>query len=389
VTSDQPHSSSRPPAATESLRVLHCLWSGRTGGAERAVYQLVREQLRGGSVAPAVLFAQGRGPYWERMNALDCPTFAADLPHSRAFGRIGSVVKLMRPYDLVHFHAAEPLFLLASLRCRGQLRVYTHRGGIATRYALRKRLRYAVTGAVLRRSFHGLSGNTAHAARSAGELFGMDPSRFAVTYNGIEFDLLTPTRAPGEVRAALGLEPDTFVLGTSANLKAWKRVDRLLYALAAVPRQELRLLIVGDGEERPRLEALAERLGVQPRTVFTGLQDEVADLVQSMDAFCLPSDSRESFGNAAVEAMGLGVPTIIFADGGGTTEHIAAGQTGFIVNDEAGLREILIRLLDDRELRASVGAAGSAAVRARYTPEEAARRYEQLYAAAVERGRQS
>ena len=51
------------------------------------------------------------------MVALGCPTFAVDLPHSRAFGRIGSVVKLMRPYDLVHFHAAEPLFLLASLRC--------------------------------------------------------------------------------------------------------------------------------------------------------------------------------------------------------------------------------------------------------------------------------
>ena len=136
----------------------------------------------------------------------------------------------------------------------------------------------------------------------------MDPSQFAVTYNGIEFDLLKPTRAPAEVRAELGLGPDNFVLGTSANLKAWKRIDRLLHALAAVRRPELRLLIVGDGEERPRLEALADRLGVRSRTVFTGLQDKVADFVQSMDAFCLPSDSRESFGNSAVEAMGLGRP---------------------------------------------------------------------------------
>ena len=387
MISDKPHSSSSPPAETARLRVLHCLWSGNTGGAERAVYQLVREQMREGSIEPSVLFAQGSGPYWERMVALGCPVLAVDLPHSRAFARIGSVVKLMRPYDLVHFHAAEPLFLLASLRCSGQVRVYTQRGGIATSYPVRKRLRYAVTSAVLRRSFHGLSGNTAHGARSAAELFRMDPSRFATTYNGIEFDLFKPTRAPADVRAEFGFEPDDFVLGTSANLKAWKRVDRLLYALAAVQRPELRLLIVGDGEERPRLEALADRLGVRSRTVFTGLQDNVADFVQAMDAFCLPSDSRESFGNSAVEAMGLGLPTIIFADGGGTTEHIEDGRTGFVVNDEAGLRDILVRLMDDRDLRASIGAAASTAVRERYTPEKAARRYEQLYAAAVERSR--
>ena len=128
------------------------------------------------------------------------------------------------------------------------------------------------------------------------------------------------------------------MLGTASTLKDWKRVDRLVHALAAVDRPELRLLIVGDGAERRRLEELVDRLGVRSRTLFTGLQTDVANLVQCMDAFCLPSNGRESFGNAAVEAMALGVPTIVFADGGGTTEHIDDGTTGFIVADDAELR---------------------------------------------------
>ncbi len=370
-----------PTAPTSSLRVLHCLWSGETGGTERAVYQLVREQIRAGPVAPGVLFARGAGPYYQRMVELGCPTFSAGLQHGHAFTRVGALAASMRPYDLVHFHSAEPLLMLASTRCRGQRRVYTHRGGI-TLYSARKRLHYAATGTLLRRSFHGLSGNTIHAARCAAALFAIDASRFAVTYNGVEFDLLRPTRTAADVRAALGLDADSFVLGTAANLKPWKRVDRLLRVLAAVPRPELRLLIVGDGNDLPRLQALAGRLGVASRTVFAGLQSEVGDVLQVMDAFCLPSTGLESFGNAAVEAMGSGIPTIVFADGGGTVEHIATGRTGFVVDDEPQLREVLVRLLDDRELAASVGAAGRAVVRARYTPQEAARRYERLYAAA-------
>ena len=374
-----PVTGSGPP-----LRVLHCVWDGNVGGLERAVYQLVREQQRGATESPGVLFAQPGGVYWERMIALGCPTLSADLPNSRTVRRLGAIAELMRPFDLVHIHAPEPMFILASLRCRGQLRVFTQRGGLAERYPLKKRVRQSLNGRILRRSFHGLSGNTAHAAMAAGEIYGIDASRFSVTYNGLEFDLLEPTRPVEEVRAELDLSPDSFILGTASTLKDWKRVDVLVRALAAVPRPELRLVIVGDGAERTRLEALADRLGVRSRTVFTGLRSDVGNVLQCMDAFCLPSNARESFGNAAVEAMAVGLPTIVFADGGGTTEHITAGRTGFIAQDEADLHAVLSRLLDDPDLCAAVGAAGRVAVRERYTPAAAAGRYHQLYAAAVD-----
>jgi len=369
----------------EPLRILHCLWSGETGGAERAVYLLVREQLRAGSVAPSVLFAKRGGPNWDRIIELGCPTVTLDLPHGRAIHRMGDIAKAMSPYDIVHFHSAEPMLMLASLRNPQLRRVYTHRGGLID-YPARKRLQYAATGALLKRRFHGLSGNTAHAARCAGELFGIDPSRFRVTYNGIDFGLLEPRRHAADVRAELGLEDADFVLGTSANLRPWKRIDRLLRISAALQRPQLRLLIVGDGIDRPRLEALAHSLGVASRTVFAGRQADVADFLQVMDAFCLPSMEMESFGNAAVEAMGVGVPTIVFADGGGMIEHIDDGRTGFVVAHEQELNALVTRLLDDREqLGRAVGERGREAVRSKYAPVDAERRYEQLYLSAAGR----
>ena len=93
-----------------------------------------------------------------------------------------------------------------------------------------------------------------------------------------------------------------------------------------------------------------------------------------------------SVGNAAVEAMGVGVPTIVFADGGGMIEHIDDGRTGFVVAHEQELNALVTRLLDDREqLGRAVGERGREAVRSKYAPVDAERRYEQLYLSAAGR----
>src|SRR6185503_21350953 len=91
------------------LRVLHCLWNGEVGGAERAVHLLVREQMRGPGLAPALLFAQGRGHYWEEAKRLGWPVITLDLPNGHALGHLRQVAAAMRPFDLHHFHSAETL----------------------------------------------------------------------------------------------------------------------------------------------------------------------------------------------------------------------------------------------------------------------------------------
>jgi glycosyltransferase involved in cell wall biosynthesis len=367
----------------EPLRVLHCLWDGETGGAERAVYQLVGAQLESERVEPAIAFAQGHGPYWEAARALDCPVVDLGLPHGHSFGSLPKVARAIRGHAIHHFHSAEPLLMSASLACRSARRVYTHRGGI-TNYPLRKRLQYRATGAVLRRGFHAFSGNTAHAAACAAKLFGIEQRRFAVTYNGIDFTLLEPRIEATAVRDEFRIAPAEFVLGTAANLRRWKRIDCLLRLLVHPATRGIRLLILGDGPDRGRLEGIAEELGLGNRAIFAGVQRHVGDYLQVMDAFCLPSTGLESFGNAAVEAMAAGIPTIVFTDGGGLLEHVEPGVTGFAVTDEGELRSVVSRLVEDEVLRERIGSSGQEATRAKYTLAHSTQRFESLYMSALQ-----
>jgi glycosyltransferase involved in cell wall biosynthesis len=381
---DHPASSERElsVAVGERIRVLHCLWSGEVGGTERAVYQLVREQMKDPGLEPALLFARSQGVYWEKAGSLGCTVVTLGLPHGHAVGRLPHVAAAMRGFDIHHFHSAEPLLMFGSARCRGAGRVYTHRGGLID-YPFAKRLQYEASGVILRRYFSAFSGNTAHAARSAARLYRLPEDRFRLTYNGLDFDLLTPDRDAASVRSELALSSDDFVLGTAANLKPWKRIERLVDAVAALSDSRLRLVILGQGPERARLEDRVRQYAISSQVVFAGLQPHPGDYLQVMDAFCLPSMGLESFGNAAVEAMAQGIPTIVFADGGGLVEHIQDRETGFVVSNQAELELTIRRLIADDDLREHVGANGRRAVRERYSSATAARSYRSLYTEAL------
>ena len=142
-------------------------------------------------------------------------------------------------------------------------------------------------------------------------------------------------------------------------------------------------MIVGDGEERGRLEALAGALGIGASVHFVGRQVRPWDYFQVMDVFSLPSMELESFGNAAVEAMALGLPTIVFADGGGLLEHVEHGRTGIVVETQSELEQVIGRLMSDDALRAELGAQARLTVRARYSLRRAADAYDAVYAEAI------
>jgi glycosyltransferase involved in cell wall biosynthesis len=225
-----------------------------------------------------------------------------------------------------------------------------------------------------------VTGNTSWAAEVATELFALESKpQVSVVYNGIEWELLDLSRGLQLSRDDIGVPEGALLVGTDANLRALKRVDLLVRALLCVP--DAFLLVIGDGPERTRLEQLAADLGVASRTQFVGRQVNVVDYLVLCDVFSLPSGPEESFGNSAVEAMGLGLPTIVLSDGGGLVEHVVHGETGVIADDPRDLGEWLTRL-HDPALRARLGAEGKVAVRRKYTIERMVAGYAQVYAEA-------
>jgi len=187
----------------------------------------------------------------------------------------------------------------------------------------------------------------------------------------------------------LGLSlDDAVIIGTSGQLRDWKRIDLLLRACALLRPSSFWLLVLGDGPARKQLENLANELGIGHRTVFTGMKEQVGDYLSLMDIFVLPSLGLESFGNAAVEAMSQAIPTIVFKDGGGLLEHIEDKVSGYIVSSVDELGQRLKWLMENESLRREVGQHANDFVRSHYSVERMVTSYDALYQLAIDRKQQ-
>jgi glycosyltransferase involved in cell wall biosynthesis len=209
---------------------------------------------------------------------------------------------------------------------------------------------------------------------------GVPGERILVLPNGVDLQQHRPA-SPEErerLRGRLGLPAQGFVGTFVGRLHPVKDVDTLLESAARVP--ELTLLVVGDGPERARLEALSARLGVAARVRFLGQSSEVAAFLRASDAFLL-STHGEGMSNALLEGMACGLPCLASRSVGGAAELLEPGRGMLLPDGDAQAWAAAIRrLVDEPALRQSIGTAAAAFVAAELSLEAAADRLAQAYA---------
>ena len=158
------------------------------------------------------------------------------------------------------------------------------------------------------------------------------------------------------------VRPAVFTISTAARLIERKKVHVLIDAFAAFCREvpEARLVVIGDGPERLRLERLAAELGAAPAVHFTGhvSHREVVTRIAETHVFVLPS-IRESLGTVYFEAMSRGVPVVGTA-GEGIADFIVDGEDGFLVppNDSGALVRVMRALCGSPDLSRRIAEAG-------------------------------
>jgi N-acetyl-alpha-D-glucosaminyl L-malate synthase BshA len=165
-----------------------------------------------------------------------------------------------------------------------------------------------------------------------------------------------------------------------SNFRPVKRVDDVVAVFARLQASRpLRLQLVGDGPERPRIEADVAARGLAGAVEFTGERADLPAVLREADVFLLPSET-ESFGLAALEAMACGVPVVASAVGG-LPEVIPDGEVGFLrpMGDLAAMAEAAGRLLDDEPLRRAMGAAARRRAETQYRIDPAIDRYLAIY----------
>ncbi len=181
---------------------------------------------------------------------------------------------------------------------------------------------------------------------------GSRPERVTTILNGIDAQAFRRDRGRhATVRAALGLGAGDLVIGSVGRLEPQKRFDLLIRAASNLQRwrPELKLVIVGDGSERERLEALRHQTGLADRCVLAGHRTDVADLHHAFDLYVQSSD-YEGTPNTVLEAMALETP-VVATDAGGTRQLAWDEVHALIVppGDQAGLeRAIRAALADPR-----------------------------------------
>jgi glycosyltransferase involved in cell wall biosynthesis len=220
---------------------------------------------------------------------------------------------------------------------------------------------------------------------------GVAEDRVIVIPNAVEDDAFTPRPRSEPLARDLGIEAGDVVLGYVSTLSAYEGIRHLVEAAALLRdrRHPTRLLIVGDGPERPALEAQARSLGMlggfRP-AIFTGRvpHGDVARYYSLIDIFVVPRTadrvSQLVTPLKPYEAMAM-ERALVVSDLDALREVVSEGDTGltFRAGDSAHLAEVLEPLLDDPERRAGLGRAARAWVLEQRTWRKNGERYRELY----------
>jgi N-acetyl-alpha-D-glucosaminyl L-malate synthase BshA len=194
----------------------------------------------------------------------------------------------------------------------------------------------------------------------------IDPARYEQSKN-----------LPGARRWA---KPGERVLVHISNFRPVKRVLDVIAIFERLYRQlPVRLLMVGDGPERGRVEQYCREHRICQAVTFIGSLPLVEEVLVGADLFLLPSET-ESFGLSALEAMACEVP-VVATRTGGIPEVVADGETGYLceVGDVEGMAAAARTLLQDEDLRRSVGAAGRRRAVESFSQEAVVERYHAIY----------
>lgn len=343
--------------------------------------------LRSRDVDPIVATVRPPGPLHDELTAVGVENLSLGATGSWHYpvsaGRLARII-VGRKIDLVHASEA----IAASIAAVGT-QLSRRATCLYHRHHLEPEGSPRVARFASRWSDHTMAVSWA-SARRAHRDDGVPFERICVAHNGIE-----PIRTAGgsevvALRASIGIPSTAAVVVCVSRLRPVKGVDVAIRAMADVRRgssREVRLVVVGDGPDRTRLEALRHSSGVAGSVHLVGHQADIAPWLGLADAVVVPS-LGEAFGLAAVEAMSVARP-VVASRVGGLEEVIVDGETGMLVpaGDVETLARSLLQVLEDRPLAERLAAAGRARQRREFSTEAMVSGWADCYEVAMARKR--
>ncbi len=361
------------------LRVMFVITCMPIGGAETLLVELIR-RLDRRRFAPELCCLKYFGPLGDVL-AKEIPAFTGVLAHKYDPRVLPRLTRLMeeRKIDAVVTvgTGGDKMFwgrLCGKLAGVPVLTSAIHSTGVPDHVEFLNRLLTPITdGFVAVAESH---------ARYLTEHEGCPPNRVFVIPNGVDVEKFRPCPPNPRLRRELGLPPEPPVAGIVAALRPEKNHPLFLHAARLVlkHRADAQFLVVGDGEERSKLESLAERWEISGAVHFLGTRSDVPDLLSLMDVLVL-SSHMEASPVSLLEGMACGKPVVATAVGS-IPENVHDGVNGFQVppGDAEAMAERILLLFDDHPRAREIGLAGREHVVAHASVARMVRGYEEMLA---------
>jgi len=371
------------------------LWAGaEVQVATAASYLVSRPDVR----LTAAVFNDG----WlaSELRRLGVNVAVIDETRRSSLGLVPAVAQFLsaNDVDVVHTHRPKDFVVgLLAARLAGVPHVIRTVHGLAEPMAGWNRAKYQVhelvDRVVLPRAADrivAVSNHTANSLVQAG-----CPSRSTVCLrNGIDLERVRATRTPLDVRRALGIGDEEFIVGTAGRLTAVKGQQHLIEAAPLILRHQAnaRIVFAGSGPLKVDLLSRARSLGIDGACVFidpaVDTRAGIFDLIGAFDVFVLPSLS-EGTPMALLEAMALARP-VVATSVGGVPEIVRNDETGRLVAPQSpqAIADACVELARKRAWASTLGAAARRAVEERFSHERNGRALLDLYRDVVREGRQ-
>lgn len=369
------------------MKVIHLISGGDTGGAKTHVHSLLQNLSRGMDIT-LVCFRDG--PFAREAAELGIETRVCSGGFFSALREVRRMIA-EEGFELVHTHGSRANLAGAILRSTcGRPVVSTIHSDYRLDYMGRP-LAAATYGVLnvlaLRRIKYHVGVSDAMRDLLISRRFPRETT-FAI-YNGLDFsrEPKRHDRAAFCARVGANVAPGDIVVGAAARLDPVKDLATLVrgFAAAREGRPELKLIIAGEGPERPALEALAEELGVRGAVTLAGWLDDMEEFYSALDINTLSSLS-ETFPYALTEGAAYRLPTVASAVGG-IPRLIEDGKTGFLFapGDWEKLGARLAQLASDPGLRERLGAAVHERAAREFSVEATCREQRAVYEEILER----
>lgn len=210
-------------------------------------------------------------------------------------------------------------------------------------------------------------------------------NKVRIITNGVDTDRFKPDETQqlkNAVKQRFEIPEDHKIIGSVGRLVPIKNYESLIKAFAKLTKNnddKLRLILIGDGVERLRLETIARENNVLPSITFAGVQYDIQHILPAFDVFVLPSRT-EGTSISLLEAQACGVPAVV-SHVGGNPNIIKHGLNGFLFkpDDSDAMAQRIKEIIDDKPMAHLMGVAARENVINRFSVQSMIKEYENSY----------